>query len=242
MLKARIYSQVKGTLRVYLYTRATKDLAEASEDDLVNQLLIDRGFALYSEESFMSTSAHERVATEEEYSSKVWEVNSQLEKSPTQSCKHGQLYLKGPTSPYEVSFYSLTKIGRMKSARIERDSVNSVCLHNEPQDKHERLMISAFVGLNPSASAVIARETTLMPNINGLIHLLTLLFSPCVEMRTDEIKRSYIGALCGLGFDNTNLPYFPEHDIELAFDTAITQVVGHSVPPMLNVVIHCRDN
>ena len=215
---------MKNILRVYLYTRASGDLKDTSEDDLVNQVLIDRGFALYSEESFMSTSAHERAETEQEYSSKVWEVHSQPDHSPPQARKYGQLYLKGPSSPYEVSFYSLTKIGRMKSARIERDSVNSICLHNEPQDKHERLMISSFVGLNPSASSVIARETTLMPNINGLIYLLTLLFSPYVEMRTDEIKRSYIGALCGLGFDNTNNPYFPEHDIELAFDTAITQV------------------
>ena len=42
--------------------------------------------------------------------------------------------------------------------------------------------------------------------------------------RTDELKRQYTGALCGLGFNpNTGMSLFPDHDIELVFDTLITQ-------------------
>ena len=210
-MSSKIYSQVNGVLRVYLYT-------ETSEE-LVNQILIDKGYALAAEESYQSISAHNK-AEEPEYPSEKWEDTS----CPPRFMEHpikSQLFLKGPSSPYEVSFYSLTKIGLMKSARIERDSVNSICVHSEPQDKHERLMVSTFVALNSNATSVIARETTLMPNINGLIYILTMLFAPYVELRTDELKRSLIGALCGLGFDNIAMPYFPEHDISLAFDTLV---------------------
>ena len=91
--------------------------------------------------------------------------------------------LRGPSSPYEVSFYAMTNIGGMRPARIERDSVNSVVVDNEPQDKHERMMVAARVALNPSGSACVAKETTLMPNIHGLPHIVCLLFAPTIEMR-----------------------------------------------------------
>ena len=202
---------------MYLYT--------AESEELINQMLVDKGYALAAEESYQSTSAHSRAEEPEFTYPEKWEESCPLR--PIEQPIEPQLSLKGPSSPYEVSFYSLTKIGLMKSARIERESVNSICLHSEPQDKHERLMVSAFVALNSNATSVIARETTLMPNINGLIYILTLMFAPYVELRTDELKRSIIGALCGLGFDNAADPYFPEHDISLAFDTLITPVIYH---------------
>ena len=212
-MRAEIYSQVEGSLRVQLYTK--------DSNELVNQLLIDNGHALESEESYQSVSAHEKAQDPEfAYDKPSESFQSPIVHFPLQM----KLHLKGPSSPYEVSFYSLTKIGLMKSARIDWDSVNSVCLNYEPQDKHERLMVSAFLNLNSTATSVIARESTLLPNINGLIYLMTMLFAPYVELRTDELRRSYIGALCGLGFDNTIMPYFPEHDISLTFDTLITQV------------------
>ena len=87
--------------------------------------------------------------------------------------------------------------------RVERDSVNSVTIDNEPQDKHERIMIASHVGLNPSGNTMVLRcvcmnyaiiyfttmittanrDTTLMPNIHGLSSLICLLFVPTVEMR-----------------------------------------------------------
>jgi len=42
---------------------------------------------------------------------------------------------------------------------VERDSVNSVTIDNEPQDKHERLMIASHVGLNPSGNTMVLRYT-----------------------------------------------------------------------------------
>ena len=44
-----------------------------------------------------------------------------------------------------------------RGVRVERDSVNSVTIDNEPQDKHERIMIASHVGLNPSGNTMVLR-------------------------------------------------------------------------------------
>lgn len=72
---------------------------------------------------------------------------------------------------------------RFRAVRIEPDSVNSVAIDDEPQDPHDRLMCASFVGLNPSGSSMIARDTTIMPLIPGLPSLIALLFAPMAELR-----------------------------------------------------------
>ena len=54
-----------------------------------------------------------------------------------------------------------------------------VVVDSEPQDKHERMMVP----VNASGSIVLARYTTLLPNLHGLPYLVCLLFAPAVEMR-----------------------------------------------------------
>ena len=99
-----------------------------------------------------------------------------------------QVMLNGPNNPYEVTFYSLTNAGKHRPVRVEKISVNSVVIDNEPQDHHERLMISAHVQLNPSGNACITRDTTLLPNIHGLPFLVSMLFAPCIEMRSLAVR------------------------------------------------------
>ncbi len=42
--------------------------------------------------------------------------------------------------------------------------------------------------------------------------------------RADELKRQYTGAICGLGFDvASDESIYSEHDMELTFDTLISQ-------------------
>ena len=103
------------------------------------------------------------------------------ERSPRGYPNRSGVKLKGPSSSYETSFYSM--MGSVHSARIQPDSVNCITINNEPQDKHLRLMVAAHVTLNPTGSTYIARDTTLLPPIPGLPHLMCLLFSPTVEMR-----------------------------------------------------------
>ncbi len=83
------------------------------------------------------------------------------------------------------------------------------------------------MGTQLKTNRVMTRSTTLLPNIPGLPAILALLFAPRAEFRSDEKRTRLTGAICGLGYDKErhNQPLYPEHDMEITFDTAI----GHSV-------------
>nr|CAD7200042.1 unnamed protein product [Timema douglasi] len=85
-----------------------------------------------------------------------------------------------------------------------------------------RLLVAATVEENSSSTGLILRNTTLMPNIHGFPALMALLFAPRAEIRVNDTRTKYIGALCGLGYDiDTDMPLFPEHDMEVRFDVEI---------------------
>lgn len=71
-----------------------------------------------------------------------------------------------------------------RSVRVDPESVNSAAVDNEPQNRHSRLMVAAFVGLNPDGDVLVARDTTIMPQIPGLPALVCLLFTPTAELRS----------------------------------------------------------
>ena len=75
----------------------------------------------------------------------------------------------------------MTNIGSLRPSRVERNSVNSIVVDPEPQNKHDKIMVAANVALNPSGNATLARETTLLPSLLGLPYLLCLLFAPSAE-------------------------------------------------------------
>ncbi|KAK2190456.1 hypothetical protein NP493_81g02000 [Ridgeia piscesae] len=228
-LFAKVYSIVHGVLRLDLYEKlaGTRDLH-------INQELIAMCYADKAEESLVSKRDHlqrEELAlapprtpfqgstlgeSHVEFSltkDDMAELRSLVRK------RGSKIVLNGPWNPYEMNFYSMTHVGRLRAARIEQDSVNSVALDDEPHDSTSRMMVAAYVGLNPSGTVMMARDTTIMPNIPGLPALVTLLFAPSAELRTDPARTQYTGALCGLGWDeNTGGPALPDHDIEIAFD------------------------
>ena len=74
----------------------------------------------------------------------------------------------------------------------------------------------------------MARSTTLLPIIPGLPAILTLLFAPRAEFRADAKRTRLTGAICGLGYDRErrNQSFYPEHDMEIAFDTEISLSVS----------------
>ncbi|XP_048586381.1 ATP-dependent RNA helicase TDRD9 isoform X1 [Nematostella vectensis] len=221
-LVAKVYSQLHDVLRVDLYDTNT------NQDIHINQILINEGLAQFMEESFASKVAHQQADTmrsdEPQVEDNTAWVESNAEEMHNPSDNVHRVSLRGPFSPLELSFYSITCIGRLRAAKIEMDSVNSIALSDQPQDTHARLLVSANIGINASGQSVIARETTLMPNIHGLLPIVALTFAPCAELRTDPDKHQYTGALIGLGYDpRTNRPMLPDHDIELTFDVEINQ-------------------
>ena len=74
-----------------------------------------------------------------------------------------------------------------------------------------------------NSNRVVARSTTLLPNIPGLASILTLLFAPRAEFRANADRTRLTGAICGLGYDRERncQSFYPEHDMEIAFDTDI---------------------
>jgi len=131
--------------------------------------------------------------------------------------------LKGPWSPLELDFQSLCHSSNTKQVKIENNSVNSVVLDTEPTAPISRLMIAASVGIQDRSGSVVARDTTMMPSVPGLLPLLAMLFAPKIELRVDLRQTKYTGVLCGLGTapNEPDLPIYPDHDVEIVFDTNI---------------------
>ena len=93
------------------------------------------------------------------------------------------------------------------------------------------------IGTRLNSSHVVARSTTLLPNIPGLASILTLLFTPRAEFHTDATRTRLTGAICGLGYDRERncQSLYPEHDMEIVFDTEIDQNVSHVLEFELNL-------
>ncbi|XP_050752879.1 ATP-dependent RNA helicase TDRD9 isoform X3 [Gymnogyps californianus] len=125
----------------------------------------------------------------------------------------------GPFSPYEVKCYSMTRVSQFRSAFIQKESINSVVVHDAPEDPFQQLLVAASLSANATGSTVILEETSLMPPIPGLLALLSMLFAPAIELRVDKSGKYFTGVLCGLGWSQTcRAPLLPENDMELTFD------------------------
>lgn len=131
--------------------------------------------------------------------------------------------LLGPISPLEMRMLGKVKALQGCPVKIEDDSVNSVLLDDQPGDEHERILVAAQVGTKVNHNHVVARATTLLPNIPGLSAILTLIFAPQAEFRANPGRTRLTGAICGLGFDKErNQSLYPEHDMEISFDTEVS--------------------
>eukprot|EP00794_Sanderia_malayensis_P020227 gene20227-22203_t len=217
-LLAKIYSVVQNCTRLDLY----------EDDHHINDALIQAGFAQACEEPHVSKMARQDSETKakalSESQALLKEVDDAVDSYDIEDYDAKRITLRGPSSPYEMQFYNMTYNGKFRSTRVERDSVNSVFMCEEPQDKHAILMLSANVGINAVGNTLLARETTVMPNIHGLASIIPVLFAPFAEFRLDKTNSRYIGAICGLGYiEETGSPIMPEHDIEVSFDVKFTK-------------------
>ncbi|XP_071961942.1 ATP-dependent RNA helicase TDRD9-like [Antedon mediterranea] len=221
IMLAKVFSVVGGVLRIEL-------VACVGMDEInINDLLFREELVEKTEEPLASKINHQQRLEQAAH----YHLKENYDKAPkapdlqdpNKFIKRGKVNLLGPYSALEVSFTGVTTIGSMRSIRIERDSVNSVTLDNEPQTTYQKMMVAANVGLNKSGSALIARNTTLMPDIKGLPSLASILFAPSIELRMDKKKTHMTGVLCGLGWDDIeNEPILSDHDIEIPFDVKVT--------------------
>lgn len=228
---AEIYSVVHGVISVELFKQFNGQKTMSS----VNKNLIEVGYAEPAEESFLSKANHELRLQHREWTKEQkqaydrqqetnlpWVEEIDPDPPKPEECRI-RVELKGPRSPLEMKLYNLTRSGQRRDVAVEWNSVNSVLLDTDPQDPHERMLVAATVSLNQAGDRMNLRHTTLLPNIHGLPALICLIFAPEIELRTNESVTQYTGALCGLGCNpETNKPIFPDHDLEVTFDTEIT--------------------
>uniref|UniRef100_A0A8C1IR60 ATP-dependent RNA helicase TDRD9 n=1 Tax=Cyprinus carpio TaxID=7962 RepID=A0A8C1IR60_CYPCA len=229
-----LYSILHGVMRVDLH------ISMEAGDVSVADLLVQEGHACHIPESFESQQSHEVLISLYEDmasgrftpSSTSGSLNSRMEEdkllinellqhfcASSSSAPKCKALVYGPSSPHKVSFHSMSRISNFRAVGIERDGINSVMVNESPQNWHERMLVAATVSLSASGSRILLKETSLMPHIHGLPSIITMLFTPVMELRTNEDRTCFTGALCGLGWNSVSQnAVLPEHDIELAFD------------------------
>ncbi|XP_061700234.1 ATP-dependent RNA helicase TDRD9 isoform X2 [Syngnathoides biaculeatus] len=225
-----LYSILHKVMRVHLIISSGKSIAE---------IFVEEGHAVHVEESFDSKQNHEvLISLYKDIETGMYVPNavgsswkdrkkedkelidcllSYFSKSsiPYSSAK---VRLYGPTSPYKVNFHSLYNNTYCKTVSIERYSINNVALNENPHYKHQRMLVAGSLFITTSGNIVL-KDTSIMPDIPGLPAIVSMLFTPIMELRTNEEKTYFTGALCGLGWNNeTKKGILPEHDIEIAFD------------------------
>ncbi|XP_066585489.1 probable ATP-dependent RNA helicase spindle-E [Prorops nasuta] len=229
-LIGKIYSVVNGVIRIELMHKSKDNNTLIS----FNKTLVDKGYALAKEEEYLSRYNHnlrlqhemlkedERNALEKFQYDETNFITDYPNPPKLEDCTK-KIQLRGPFSPLEVEFRHQAIMSQGKKVRIESESVNSVILDPEPTDRHDRLLVSSCVNENITGAQLSLRNTSLLPNFPGLPAILTLIFTPCIELRRNIRGTNYIGALCGLGYDpRTKESLYPEHDVEVRFDTEIT--------------------
>lgn len=160
---------------------------------------------------------------------------------PEESEYRSKVILQGPFSPVETQLIHLVSTGMSKFVTVDTTSVNSVLLDTCLDNPREFLLVAQTINRSSKNIAhLILRNTTLLPNTPGLASLITLIFTPYMELRRSPLGTYYTGALCGLGYDpSTEKSLFPEHDIQIIFDIEITmndlRMVRHSI---FQVFIH----
>ncbi|XP_074439952.1 ATP-dependent RNA helicase TDRD9 isoform X2 [Larus michahellis] len=229
-LLVEVYSLVRSVLHVDVFH------CLRWKEELVNirDVLIEECYAELAEESYESQQSHDLLKglfLDQEKKEEKMPVSSRKEEkrlierllnlfsdnkcdAPTH-----KVTVVGPISPYEVKCCSMTRISQFRNCLIQKESINSVVLHDASEDPFQQLLVAASLSANASGSTVILEKTSLMPPIRGLLALLSMLFAPAIELRVDKNGKYYTGVLCGLGWSQTcEASLLPENDMELTFD------------------------
>uniref|UniRef100_UPI0037E94C75 ATP-dependent RNA helicase TDRD9 n=1 Tax=Semicossyphus pulcher TaxID=241346 RepID=UPI0037E94C75 len=232
-----LYSILHGVMRVQLLINTE------TKNTNVLDILVEEGHAVKAEESFDSQQNHEALmslykdmetgAYVPNTANSSWKDRKKEEKElidylldhfskSYQPSSKAKVNLHGPLSPNMIRLHSLNHKTHYKTVCIERSSINSLALNENPHCKHQRMLVAGTVAVNSTGTRILLKETSIMPDIPGLPALVTMLFTPVMELRTNEERTCYSGALCGLGWNSqTQEGILPEHDIELAFDVKL---------------------
>lgn len=135
----------------------------------------------------------------------------------------GYKTLRGPTSPVQMKFRSVLNKSSGFNVDIDTLSVNSILLDLDYEAPRRQMLVAASVGQTARNNRVMARDTTLMPNVRGLASLMSLLSSQYCRLVYNEPLKCISGAVFGLGWDEEGRPLNKQYEVELGFDVLFNQ-------------------
>ncbi|KAJ6661880.1 hypothetical protein lerEdw1_013051, partial [Lerista edwardsae] len=207
-------------IRDILIQECYAELADDSYESKLSNENIKQLFLVLEENKGNTVTALQRSSSKEE--TRLIDMLLESYSASRFNAPNCKATLLGPYSPYSLQFSSMTRVSRFRTVSVQKDSVNSVIVVDAPEDSFEQMLVAASVSINTTGSTMLLKETSLMPHIPGIPALLSMLFAPVIDLRIDENRKRYIGALCGLGWHRTlGNAVFPDHDMELAFDVHI---------------------
>ncbi|NXF33873.1 TDRD9 helicase, partial [Nyctibius bracteatus] len=227
----KVYSLVRSVLHVDVF-----HYSWCKEPVNIRDVLIEECYAELAEESYKSRQSHDllkalfldQVNKEEKmtesscctYPSRREEEKHLIERLLNLfSDKKSAAPSRKVTSVVVLVCHYMTLLLTL-SALIQKESINSVVVHDTPEDHFQQLLVAA--SLSAVGSAVILEETSLMPPIPGLLAFLSMLFAPAIELRVGKSGKYFTGVFCGLGCNETcGAPLLPENDMELTFDVHV---------------------
>uniref|UniRef100_A0A3P9KJB0 ATP-dependent RNA helicase TDRD9 n=1 Tax=Oryzias latipes TaxID=8090 RepID=A0A3P9KJB0_ORYLA len=220
LVMVSVYSILHGVIHVDMLINT-----QPKEISMVD-ILVENGHAVKTEESYDSKQNHEVLMSvyQDKQNGKYvpnsvggsWKERMEEDKELIHSllCHFSKRQNISRTTELLQN-----KILPFETVSIDKSSINSIALNESPHLKHMRMLVAGTVSVNASGSCILLKDTSFLPNIPGLPALVTMVFTPIMELRTDKERTCYTGALCGLGYNSqTHEVILPEHDIELEFD------------------------
>uniref|UniRef100_A0A6G1S5N1 RNA helicase n=1 Tax=Aceria tosichella TaxID=561515 RepID=A0A6G1S5N1_9ACAR len=150
-----------------------------------------------------------------------------FESKQSEMCLNHEIYkpsyrrIKGPDSPIRMSFRSVLVKSTGFNVEVDSQSVNSVLLDPEYMEARRQMLVAATVTQSKSGR-VMARDTTLMPNIRGFPTLMALLFAQYYRLIYNNELNCVAGAVFGIGWSSHGQqPLDRQYEIDLGFDIHI---------------------
>lgn len=163
-----------------------------------------------------------RELIKEEESRKESDKEEECTEPKVDTIFKGFRYLRGPTSPIQMKFRSVLEKSKGYNVEIDCLSVNSILLDPEYEIPKRQMLVAASVAQTYRQNRLMARDTTLMPNIRGLPTIMALLFGQYSRLIYNDALDCFSGAIFGLGWDEEDRPLSRQYEVEINFDVHVT--------------------
>lgn len=211
--KISVYSVVGDKVSVTLYVDGIN----------INDFMVEQNYARNGQESYMSRINHNEreniqsssdnwITRDIEFKTKVNKLLKKTIKAPPLNECARVIHLEGPFSPLETTISELT-LHRNGVVSVNPQSVNHITLNDSlEKGNHGKLLIAADVLTNSSGDSISLYNVTVMPNVNGLPAIISMIFAPSVTFYRDD-DQNIVKMRFGVGCDSKyNEAIFYEHD------------------------------